>query len=73
MKVFTSDVCNVTNAVHIHVTQEGWTALHLAAKEGHEDVVELLLEEKADPELQTKVISVWTRRSVCSMHTRGKN
>ena len=35
--------------------------------------MELLLEAKADSELQTKVISVWTRLSVCSMHTQGKN
>ena len=40
--------------------RNGWTALHLAAREGHEDVVELLLEAKADPELKTKVISIWT-------------
>ena len=59
--------CIVTNAVHMHVTQNGWTALHLAAQEGHEDVVELLLEAKADPELKTKVISIWT--SVYSWHT----
>ena len=52
--------CIVTNAVHMHVTQNGWTALHLAAQEGHEDVVELLLEAKADPELKTKVISTCT-------------
>ena len=42
----------------MHVTQNGWTALHLAAQEGHEDVVELLLEAKADPELKKKVVSV---------------
>ena len=44
--------------VHTHISQYGRTALHLAAQGGHEDVVELLLEAKADPELQIKVISV---------------
>jgi len=41
--------------MHTHISQNGWTALHLAAHEGHEDVVELLLEAKADPELKTMV------------------
>jgi len=34
-----------------HISQDGCTALYLAAQEGHEDVVELLLEAWADPEL----------------------
>jgi len=58
VKVLTANVCSVTNAVHIHVTQDEWTALHLAALKGHEDVVELLLEAKADPEVKTEVINV---------------
>ena len=40
----------------VHISQAGRTALYLAAEEGHEDVVELLLEAKADPELKTEVI-----------------
>ena len=56
-----------TNAVHLHVTQDGWTALHLAAQGGHWDVVELLLEAKADP--QPKIHEIfevkleWTMKS----------
>ena len=43
--------------MYILISQDGYTALHLAAREGHEDVVELLLEAKADPELKAQVIS----------------
>ena len=62
VKVWTADVCSVTNAVHVHtcthISQGGWTALLLAALKGHEDVVELLLEAKADPEPKIEVISL---------------
>ena len=47
------------NAVNTHITsQDGSTALSIAAQEGHEDVVDLLLEAnfKADSELKDKVI-----------------
>ena len=37
-------------------TQHGQTALHRAAHYGHEDVVELLLEAKGDPDLTDMVI-----------------
>jgi len=41
-----------------HISQAGWTALYFAAEKGHEDIVELLLEAKADPELKTQVITL---------------
>ena len=40
-----------------HISQDGCTALYLAAQKRHADVVELLLAAKADPELTDKVIS----------------
>ena len=44
--------------VHAHISQDGWTALHLAVQGGHEDVVESLFEAKADLELRTQVINL---------------
>ena len=43
---------------HTHTrlyTQWGETALHIAVDQEHEDVVELLLEANADPDLADKV------------------
>jgi len=37
-------------------TQHGQTALHHAARSGHEDVVELLLGAKGNPDLTDMVI-----------------
>ena len=45
-------LCSITCT---HVSQDGCTALYLAAQQGHEDVVELLLEAKADPELKNVI------------------
>ena len=42
---------------HTH-TQEGDTALMAAAESQHEDIVELLIEVHADPDLQDEVISI---------------
>ena len=41
---------------HKYNNQWGGTALYLAVREGHEDIVELLLQANADPDLQLKVI-----------------
>ena len=32
----------------LHVDHSGWTAFHVAASEGHTDVVKILLENSAD-------------------------
>ena len=40
---------------HTHTQWEG-TALHAAADCGHMDVVELLLEAEADPDVQNEVV-----------------
>ena len=47
---------------HIHTTlytQLGETALHCAVDKEHEDIVELLLEAHADPDLPKKVIHTY--------------
>ena len=48
-------VCDGVHGI-MYFTQDGKTALYVAAQEGHEDVVELLLKAKADPELKTKKV-----------------
>ena len=35
--------------------QDGFTALHAACQEGHDEVVKILIRAKADLNLQTKV------------------
>ena len=42
-------------STHTHV-QDGYTALLVAADKRHEDVVQLLIEVDADPDLQDEVI-----------------
>jgi len=44
--------------IYIYILQDGCTALHLAVRGGHQEVVELFLEANADPEPKTKVISL---------------
>ena len=52
---------------HTHTqlyTQSGETALHIAVREECDDIVELLLEANADPDLPVKVIHTYhTRQS----------
>ena len=43
--------------IYIH-TQQGYTALMAAAASQHEDIVELLTEVHADPDLQDEVIGI---------------
>ena len=40
---------------HLYPVQDGWTALHAAAQEGHSRVVEMLLEANADVNIKTNV------------------
>ena len=54
----------IHSKLHVHVTVfyiqlHGRTALHLAAEEGRVDVVRLLIEAKAQVNIQTKVILVY--------------
>ena len=42
---------------HTH-TQQGYTALMAAAESQHEDIVELLIDVHADPDLQDEVIGI---------------
>ena len=53
--MFTRTPTFLPTSTHTHV-QDGYTALLLAADEGHEDVVQLLIEVDADPDLQDEVI-----------------
>ena len=53
--MFTRTPTFLPTSTHTHV-QYGYTALLLAADEGQEDVVQLLIEVDADPDLQDQVI-----------------
>lgn len=35
--------------------QNGWTALHIACQEGHDNIATVLLKAKADPNIQAEV------------------
>ena len=48
-------------------TQSGETALYYAVREEHEDIVELLLEANADPDLPVKVIHTYHTQQLCYM------
>ena len=41
--------------MHLYSVQDGFTALHVAAQEGHLRVVEMLLEANADVSVKTDV------------------
>ena len=53
--MFTHTPTFLPTSTHTHV-QNGYTAFLLAADEGQEDVVQLLIEVDADPDLQDEVI-----------------
>ncbi len=48
-------VCSLACSFYLDSVQNGFTALCVAAKEGHLRVVELLIAAKADVNIQTKV------------------
>ena len=49
---------------HINATlQDKWTALMVASQEGHESVVKVLLDKKADPHAANEVIPPYTHRN----------
>lgn len=51
-------VAIVVNRQHTYYfMQDGRTALYIATQEGHEDIVRLLLEAKADPDVQDEVLT----------------
>jgi len=53
--VLTQTPIFLPTSTHTHV-QDGYTALLRAADQEHEDIVQLLIELDADPDLQDKVI-----------------
>ena len=53
---------------HTHDYTQSWgTALHIAVREEHEDIVDLLLEANADPDLPEKVIHTYHTQQLCYM------
>lgn len=51
-------VAIVVNRQHTYyIMQDGRTALYIATQEGHEDIVRLLLEARADPDVQDEVLT----------------
>lgn len=40
------------------VTKDGYTPLHIAAKEGHEEVIGVLIDQSASPNSVTKVCCI---------------
>ena len=51
-----SPCSHIHKCTHAHdCTQSGETALHDAVNQGHEDVIDMLLEANIDPDVQDKV------------------
>ena len=71
VSLYTADLGEVTVFVS---SQDGWTALHMAAQEGKVDVVRLLLTEaQALVNIQTKVHSHYITTSGWSHVTRAES
>ena len=60
----------ITSSFHLiyfsvyYFLQDGYTPLYMACYYGHESTVLVLLQNKADPNLQTKVTSWWMMRMI---------
>ena len=50
----------------LDTVQDGSTALFVASQEGHCEIVRMLLEAKADVNVQTNVSESWSSDSVCT-------
>ena len=58
---------NTTYTLTWLYTQSGETALYIAVREEREDIVELLLEASADPDVPIKVIQTYHTQQLCYM------
>lgn len=56
-RLLTSDSCHVQYSANISLSQNGLTALHLAAQDDHVPVAQALIDARAELDPSTKVLS----------------